>query len=70
MDKNKATKLVGLVNDGNHVTLFESGQKHYAVLCLTDDQCARIAMLAYAGACEEDDPPLSKRLIETCSFKG
>lgn len=41
----------------------------YFVLDMTHDRYARIALLAYAGACEDEYPLLAKDLIEMCETK-
>ena len=53
-------------NDGSSV----QGGKHYLckyfVLDLIHDANAKIALLAYAGACEDDYPELSKDILKLC----
>lgn len=42
----------------------------FFVLDLDHDRYAKIALLAYAGACEEEFPLLSRNLLERCKRMG
>jgi hypothetical protein len=46
------------------------GERPRVVLDLENDMNARVAMVAYAGACEEEDPELAKALIALCGCEA